>query len=414
MAQALAASYDLSRSSSSAKRLSGRRFPKDFFNVAFAVLDATSGQMLNYRQLLRHPQFREQWSHSSANEFGRLFQGIGGRIAKPTNTCFFITKQQVPADRFKDVTYCKFVCTERPQKAEKNRTRATLGGNRVHYPGDVGTPTADMLLFKVLLNSVVSTLGAKFMTLDVSNFYLNTPMKRFEYVKLRLSDIPDEVVKEYKLHATGKVTSDGFVYVEVRKGMYGLPQAGTLAQELLEKRLNKRGYYQSKIVPGLWLHKWRPVQFTLVVDDFGVKYVGREHAQHLIDTIREHYDLTEDWTGSKYIGIQIDWDYDRRQVHLSMPGYVAKGLAELGHPLPTRRQDSPHAHTPPKYGARTQYAPTPDATPFLDKDGKLFVQRANGKFLYLGRGVDPTILTTLSSITAQQANPTEATMRETK
>ena len=97
-----------------------------------------------------------------------------------------------------------------------------------------------------------------------------------------------------------------------------------------------------------------------------------------------------------------------------MPGYVAKGLAELGHPRPTRRQDSPHAHTPPKYGARTQYAPTPDATPFLDKDGKLFIQRANGKFLYLGRGVDPTILTALSSIAAQQANPTEATMRETK
>ena len=263
MAQALAASYDLGRSSSSAKSLSSRRFPKDFFNVAFAVLDATSGQMLNYRQLLQHPKFKEQWSHSSANEFGRLFQGIGGRIAKPTNTCFFINKHQVPADRFKDVTYCKFVCTERPQKAEKNRTRATLGGNRVHYPGDVGTPTADMLLFKILLNSVVSTPGAKFMAFDVSNFYLNTPMKRFEYVKLRMSDIPDEVVKEYKLHETGKVTSDGFVYVEVRKGMYGLPQAGTLAQELLKTRLNKRGYYQSKIVPGLWQHKWRPIQFML-------------------------------------------------------------------------------------------------------------------------------------------------------
>ena len=76
------------------------------------------------------------------------------------------------------------------------------------------------------------------MALDVSNFYLNTPMKRYEYVKLRLSDIPDKVVRKYKLHETGKVASDGFVYVEVRKGMYGLPQAGILAQELLEKRLN--------------------------------------------------------------------------------------------------------------------------------------------------------------------------------
>ena len=77
------------------------------------------------------------------------------------------------------------------------------------------------------------------MALDVSNFYLNTPMDRFEYVKLRLTDIPDEVIREYRLHETGKVTSDGYIYVEVRKGMYGLPQAGILAQELLEKRLNK-------------------------------------------------------------------------------------------------------------------------------------------------------------------------------
>ena len=200
-----------------------------------------SGEMLNFRQLIQRLEFKKERSHSSANEFGRLFQGIGGHIAKPTNTCFFIKKGEVPAERFKDVTYCKFVCNVREQKKEKNRTRATLGGNLVNYPGDVGTPTADMLLFKVLLNSVVSTPGAKFMALDVSNFYLNTPMARFEYVKLRLTDIPDEVIREYRLHETGKVTSDGYIYVEVRKGMYGLPQAGILAHELLKKRLNERG-----------------------------------------------------------------------------------------------------------------------------------------------------------------------------
>ena len=210
------------------------------------------------------------------------------------------------------------------------------------------------------------------MTTDISDFYLATPLKRYEYLKLSLRDIPEEIIAEYSLH---KKAVNGHVYVEVRKGMYGLPQAGTLAQELLEKRLNKRGYYQSKIIPGLWLHKWRPVQFTLVVDDFGVKYVGREHAQHLIDTVREHYDLTEDWTGAKYIGIQLDWDYFCRQVHLSMPGYGTKALAELGHSHPAKRQDSPHAHTPIRYGARKQFAINKDCTPFLNKDGKLFVQK---------------------------------------
>ena len=64
-------------------------------------------------------------------------------------------------------------------------------------------------------------------------------------------------------------------------GMYGLPHADLIANELLKKQLNKHGYHQSKLVPGLWKHEWWPVWFTLVVDNFGEKYVGKEHALHL-------------------------------------------------------------------------------------------------------------------------------------
>ena len=95
------------------------------------------------------------------------------------------------------------------------------------------------------------------MTLDVKNFYLNTPMVRYEYVRIKIDDIPEEIIVEYKLR--DKVTTNGHVYVEIQKGMYGLPQAGILAQELLEKRLNEHGYSQSKAVPGLWTHKTRPI-----------------------------------------------------------------------------------------------------------------------------------------------------------
>ena len=136
--------------------------------------------------------------------------------------------------------------------------------------------------------------------------------------------------------------------------MYGLPQAGLLANELLEKRLNAKGYKQSKLVPGLWKHEWRPIQFTLVVDDFGVKYVGEEHANHLKDTLLEHYKVTTDWTGTRYIGITLDWDYTRRQVHLSMPGYVAKALKQFHHTKPTRKQHSPFPSTKIEYGAKQQ------------------------------------------------------------
>ena len=104
-------------------------------------------------------------------------------------------------------------------------------------------------------------------------------------------------------------TKNGSIYIKAKRGMYGLPQAGLLANELLKKRLNKHGYRQSKLVPGLWKHDTRPIQFTLVDDDFGVKYVGEEHAQHLKNTLEAHYKLTCDWTGTRYIGITLDWDY---------------------------------------------------------------------------------------------------------
>ena len=75
------------------------------------------------------------------------------------------------------------------------------------------------------------------------------------------------------------------------------------------------------MVPEFWTHNWRPVQFTLVVDNFGVKYVREEHGIHLKNTIEENYTVTTEWDGRRYIGIMLDWDYNRRLVHLSMPNY---------------------------------------------------------------------------------------------
>jgi hypothetical protein len=93
--------------------------------------------------------------------------------------------------------------------------------------------------------------------------------------------------------------------------MYGLPQAVLLANKLLEKHLNKHRYQHSKLVPSLWKHNTRPIQFTLVVDDFVEKYFNKEHAQHLKNALEEHYKLTCDWTGKWYIGMPLDWDYNK-------------------------------------------------------------------------------------------------------
>ena len=92
------------------------------------------------------------------------------------------------------------------------------------------------------------------MTMDISNFYLMTPLRRPEYVCINIRDIPDKIVQEYKLKE--KAEANGSVYVQANRGMYGLPQSELLANELLETRLNKGGYHQSKLVPGLWKHTW--------------------------------------------------------------------------------------------------------------------------------------------------------------
>ena len=99
-------------------------------------------------------------------------------------------------------------------------------------------------------------------------FFLNTPLKRFKHIKLQLTNLPEDIITYYKLQE--KATPEGFICVEVRKGMFGLSQAGLLVQELLEKRLNEKGFIQSRYTPGLWTHTSKSIKLTLVVDDFGV------------------------------------------------------------------------------------------------------------------------------------------------
>ena len=251
-------------------------------------------------------------------------------------------------------------------------------------------------MVKTLFDSVISTRGARFMTMDISNFYLMMPLKRPEYIRMKLANIPQEIIDEYNLK--DKATPDGSIYIVATKGMYGLPQAGLLANELLEKRLNKEGYRQSKLVPGLWKHKWRPIQFTLVVDDFGVKYVGKEHALHLKKTLEKHYSVTDDWSGGRYTGITLDWDYSRQQVHLSMPGYAKKALKQFQHIKSEKEQHFPFPCARIHYGAKKQYVTQASTAPTLDKEGKNYIQQVCGKFLFLRQAVDSTLFFPVSTI----------------
>jgi hypothetical protein len=139
------------------------------------------------------------------------------------------------------------------------------------------------------------------MMMDIKNYYLGTPLPRFEYIKMPLSGFLEEIIQKYNLNA---LAVDGWVYIEIRKGMYGLKQADLLANQLLQTCLAPFGYYSARHTPGLWLHRTRPISFTLIVDDFAVKYVGKHHVEHLRNALLRTYELTTDWTETVYSGMK--------------------------------------------------------------------------------------------------------------
>jgi hypothetical protein len=159
------------------------------------------------------------------------------------------------------------------------------GGDRVQYPFDEGMPTTDLLTIKLNINNVISTPGARFFTMDIKNFYLCTPLTVYEYMQLKLSNMMADIIAHY--HLLGITTPNGYIYCKIHQGMYGLPHVGIIAQELLAKRLKEHRYNQSKTMPGLGTHEWHPITFSHVVDNFGVKYIGEEHAQHRIQMVQK-------------------------------------------------------------------------------------------------------------------------------
>ncbi len=147
----------------------------------------------------------------------------------------------------------------------------------------------------------------------------------------------------------------------------------------------------------------------LIVDDFGLKYVGRRHAEHLLAALNESYNVTTDWEGKKFAGIDIKWDYTKRTCRLTMNGYIAEILQKYNHPTPRRAQHAPHAHREIVYGAKEQLVPDNDTLPPLDKIGVKRIQGIVGSLLYYARAVDNKLLATLSTISSQQAAATVKT-----
>jgi hypothetical protein len=215
----------------------------------------------------------------------RLKHGIKG-----TNAIRFIQKYEVPTGR--KVTYGSFVVDMKEHKEEKECTRLTMGEDQIEYPGHESTHTEGLATAKILINSIISTKGIRFLVIDIKNFYLNTPLGQYEYMVTSLTLLPHEAIDKYN-----------------------------------------------------------PLELA--------------HAEHLKASIEKHYEISCDWTGSAYCGLNIDWDCNNKTVELSMPGYIKAALRKFQHPVYARPEHAPHAWNPPVYGAKTQYIEEPEDSPPL-------------------------------------------------
>ena len=158
---------------------------------------------------------KDIWWKAIGNDFGRLAQGVGNRVVS-TDTINFISKKEVPHGHSK-VMYGNFICNHRPLKSEPYRVRLTVGGERLDYELDAGSPAASLVETKLTLNSTISDAhrGTHFMSADLKDFFLATTMAEPEYMRIHYRYFPQEIREQYDLES--KVAADGYIYVKKKR-----------------------------------------------------------------------------------------------------------------------------------------------------------------------------------------------------
>lgn len=364
-------------------------------NAAVSLNSNLDGSPLTYKSALSGPN-RAHWEAAEAAEISRLLD---------TGTMHPIQQDAQPLDRRRDTTYYNPKPKEKLDADDTKlyRIRGTIGGDRVNYDGPTKANTAAMPIVKLLLQSTVSE-NAEWMTIDLKDFYLMTGLPRPEYIRIPIRYLSTAIIAKYSLQS---FIHNGHILFEVLKSMYGLPHAGRIAQEALIAHLAQHGYVQTS-TPCLFRHITNNVFFTLVVDDFGVKYRTPADADHLIQCLKLKYSITLRMDGAKYLGLNIAFDRQARTVSLSLPGYVRKALSRFA-PSLTNLAHSPGIYTPPSFGKESQNVALPDTSRPLSDSERTNLQAIIGVFLYYCLAVDVTGLPAVTALASAQSCATTLT-----
>lgn len=364
--------------------------------AALAMDIDTAVPPASYRAALKTPE-ADRWLAAHSEEFVRLHD--------MWKCIKFIPATEKPRDR-----KAAYYNPQIKRKVDSNgkyvyRVRGTIGGDKVEYYGDKAAQTAALTTLKLLLAGMISE-NAEWCTVDLTDFYLNHlhRLDQPEYMWIPMDLIPSDIVTKYNLLP---IVVAGKVLARIDTTIYGLPQAGRISQQHLITHLAKHGYYEAPMTPCLFLHKSHNIAFTLVVDDFGVKYKHKHELQHFLDALKEVYRYKVDMDGKRYLGMTIDIDRAKKTVALSMPGYVTQAINRYDPRQQVPECNSPMMFIQPVYGSKkTQQATVDTSEALVDLDRIRRIQQIIGAFMYYARAVDPSMLPAVTKLSSRQSNPT--------
>ena len=348
------------------------------------------------------------WSACDAEEWHRLLENTlrpvyFNEIPKGTKVAYY--NKQIK-EKVKTIDGKEFI---------EARVRGTLGGNVLDYKGATSANTAEYPLIMTILAAVLHDVkfvdpNTRFVTLDMVDYYLYSPMEILSFMMVLLKDIPIEIVEAYDLK---KRAIHGKIYFKVLMSMYGHPAAGHLAQRLFMKTIKPAGYYEDAIISCLIKHDTRTTCGGLIVDDIGLKVKCEEDVLHLVEAIEKVWKVKINWKGDKFLGMDLKWDYNPENPTLEIS---SNNVIPAAHKRFYLNEELKGAETPmlKKYTRRLrpdEWVP-PEKDPIPRPDMKQTVQEFAGTFSHLGRTTRHDIVAAVNEIAETQANPSSETLAQ--
>jgi len=362
---------------------------------------------LKYKSALTSKN-KAYWDSADIEEYRRLFL---------SHTCKGILRQDVPQQERGNITYYNRQVKEKPKTVNNKlhtefRVRGTYGGDLPRYFGPVSTTSAEYATTKALWLSTLANVkhtdpNTRFVTMDLVDFYLGTPLDKPAYMRFQSSTFPQEIIDEFDLHS---FVSNGEIIVSVHKCMYGHPAAGFLSHKLIVSKFQQGGFSENPLVSGLFSNG--KTTFVLIVDDLGIRVNSDSELDNIEKIITDAgWKVKIDKSGSKFLGMRLNWNYDVEDptLEIDAPDTMPKALARFADSSILRGKNTPSRYQQPTYGPpTTDVLPTPTPRP----ECKERVQQVAGTFLHYARTIDYTMLEAVNTIGRTQAAPTSDTLLE--